>query len=56
MLTFRTSDGYTLYLIGGEWVDNKDPDLVDMTFSDNDGWPVEAGTEEPLDGRLIVDE
>ena len=30
--TFKTSDGYTLHFINGTWVDNLDPDLVDMTF------------------------
>lgn len=31
-LIYTSEDGYTFYFIGGEWVDNKDPDLVTMTF------------------------
>ncbi len=38
---FKTSDGYTLYHVGGKWVDNLDPDAVDLSFdADQDGWPL----------------
>ena len=60
--TFKTSDGYTLHLVGGVWVDNLDPDLVDMTFESRWVWhgcvwsigahPVDHNGE-MLDGRLV---
>jgi hypothetical protein len=50
---FRTSDGYTFYRIqkGASfvWVDNLDPDRVDMTFDDVNGEPVDI-FEENLEG------
>jgi hypothetical protein len=49
---FRSSDGYTLYFVDGEWVDSPEEDLVDMTFDDQDGWPVDRHGER-LEGRLI---
>jgi hypothetical protein len=62
-LTFRTSTGYTLYRVDGAWVDNLDPDLVDMTFDTT--WrsiPAEAALRpsdhngEPLDGHFVTTE
>ncbi len=45
----RTNDGYKFYLVGGKWVDNLDPDKVDMTCDAGpDGMPVDA-TGAPLD-------
>tara|TARA_R100000329_G_C7589525_1_gene209065 strand:- start:474 stop:665 length:192 start_codon:yes stop_codon:yes gene_type:complete len=29
----KTPDGYTFYLVNGEWVDNLNPELVDMVFT-----------------------
>jgi len=63
-LTFRTSDGYTLYRVGGAWVDNLDPDLVDMTFhtaceywggTDGDMRPADHNGE-PLAGHFVTTE
>ena len=31
-LIYTSKDGYTWYFIGGKWVDNMNPELVDMTF------------------------
>lgn len=39
-----TEDGYTFYWVGGVWVDNLDPSLVDMTL--------DAG---PPDAQPVVD-
>ena len=29
---FLTEDGYTFYWVGGQWVDNLNPDLIDMIY------------------------
>jgi len=31
--SIKTSDGYTFYLVNGQWVDNLNPELVDMVFT-----------------------
>jgi hypothetical protein len=49
---FRTSDGHTLYLVDGEWVDSLDPEKVDLTFDNEDGWPSDSNGES-LDGNYI---
>lgn len=51
-LTWQTSDGYTLYYVGGEWVDNLDPDLVDLTFYGDESGPI-GSDGEILSGGFI---
>jgi hypothetical protein len=42
---FQTDDGYVLYFVSGQWVDNLDPELVDLTFDGDARGPVEASGE-----------
>jgi len=51
-VTFRTSDGYILFYVNGQWVDSLDPESVDMTFGAGpDGLPVDDQGL-PLEGTL----
>jgi hypothetical protein len=53
---FKTSDGYTLYLVDGKWVDSKDPDRVDLTFvADEEGYPLDDTNGERLDGEFLAE-
>ena len=50
LIEVLTVDGYTLYFVGGVWVDNLDAANVDLTFDDDNGWPMTDG--ERLQGRI----
>ncbi len=45
-MKFRTSDGYNLELIDGEWTDG------DLSFENKDGVPVDD-CGEPLEGEIV---
>lgn len=52
MSRFRLIDGFTLYYVNGEWVDNRNPERVDLTFSaDSSGHPIDCFGER-LSGTL----
>ena len=56
---FITEDGFTLYYVGGVWVDSTEPARVDMTFEGDAKGPVEfygasgAKQQERIAGRLV---
>jgi hypothetical protein len=55
-IKFLTADGYTLFLVDGEWVDSQDPDAVDMRFTAGpDGLPTDS-LGDPLPGWLTRSE
>ncbi len=53
-MTFKTDDGYTLYLVNGVWVDSLIPDSVDMSFSADaiSGLPIEDNGD-AINGEVL---
>lgn len=50
--SFKTSDGYQLFLVGGKWVDSLDPDRQDLAFdADGAGHPIDDKGQR-LEGRF----